>query len=649
MGLKFKFFILLFLFLLLSFFAYPSEIEEVYYKADEMNVNFTNEGEIEGISLNGNVEIIYKDMHLFCKKARFNKITGEINCEGEVKIKSTMGDFKSENVKYCIKDNCGILNNASFSSPPFYGKGERIESYGNTIILYRGYVTTCNKKNPHYRVSARRIIYVKNDYIKVEKMRIVAGKKFSIFYFPKFKYHIKEKQPSVLTKTLYKTRIGRTLDIEFFQKNEKKDIATKEMILLGTKGSGLGFEVNSEKNNFDIQTLGFKEYDVDKVQPGVIVEFNKNYKTVNGSGNTILDWRWMYDNDFFNDFFSEQYYKKSKTYNYFSITYNYKWNFFNLNVRENAREPILNIEKLPEVQIFSPFRQISTLPIFFSNNLSLTNFNYNDDEYFRAFEKFVVESRKNLGYFTLSPFASFAGIDYRYSSDDNFHYISEAGVKLSTTLMKKRREKESFFTPSVALFNRFTKCKISQLPQLSPFEEMKNGKFFEVSFNWDFFEKSEYTGNISISNLYDFNRDEFNNTYFDYSLKINKNLSILGDNKFNFNEGIYEFGINDLVFNKDDFKFSFGTRYEDESDIFGIENWIEKRINKNWKYRIGFYYDFETDNIALQSYEIWRKLHCLTLDFKISKDRDNVSFYIIILPSILFEKENWKERYYQWR
>ena len=244
---------------------------------------------------------------------------------------------------------------------------------------------------------------------------------------------------------------------------------------------------------------------------------------------------------------------------------------------------------------------------------------------------------------------SFAGIDYHHSSNDKFHYISEAGIKLSTTMIKNKKEKMSIFTPSVSLFNRFTKCKISQIPDLTPYEEMNNGKFIGVNLDWNFFEKREYTGNIFISNYYDFNRDEFDSTSFDYNLKISKNLLISGENKFDINEGIYKFGVNDLIFEKEKSRFSFGTRYEDEEDIFGVETWYEKRINPDWKYRVGIYYDFETDNIAIQSYEIWRRLHCLTLDFKISKDRENLSFYVIILPSILFEKDNWKERFYQWR
>jgi len=646
MALKFSFF---FLFCLSVFSLFSSDIEKVYYKADEMNVNFTEDGEIKGISLKGNVEIIYKDIHLVCNEAEFNKIESQITCKGKVRIKSGIGEFNAENIKYSLKEETGILTNASFASSPFYGKGEKIERSGNKIIIEKGYITTCDRKIPHYRVSAGRIIYVKNNYVEVEKMRLVAGRNFSVFYFPKFKYHIKEKQPSVIAKSIYKTRIGRIFSIDFFQKKEKKDFFTKESVLIGTKGAGISFEAGSENKKNNIHTIGFKEYDEDKIQPGVIGEFQKNYEITEGSGNVIFDWRWMYDNDFFNDFFSDEYYRKSKTYNYFSTTFDYKDNFFNLNVRENAREPVLNTEKLPEFQIFTPFRRFSSIPLFFSNNFSLTNFNHNDDEYFRALEKFTLKNKTNLGYLTLSPFFSFTGIDYRYSSDDKFHYISETGIKLSTTMIKKKKEKMSIFTPSVSLFNRFTKCKISQIPDLTSYEEMKNGKFFGVNLDWNFFEKGECTGNIFISNDYDFNRNEFANTSFDYNLKISKKLSIFGENKFDVNEGIYKFGVNDLIFEKEKSKFSFGTRYEDEEDIFGVETWYERRINPNWKYRVGIYYDFETDNIAIQSYEIWRRLHCLTLDFKISKDRENLSFYVIILPSILFDKDNWKERFYQWR
>jgi len=642
---KFKFIILLCFF---SSFLYSSEIETIYYKADEMNVNFTESGELSGISLIGNVEVIYKDIHLFCQQAEFNKITGEISCNGNVKVKAEMGEFDVENAKYYLDEDYWILTGASFSSPPFYGKGKNIEKKGNSLIIENGYITTCDLDRPHYRFGADRITYVENDYIKIEKMKVITGN-YNVFYFPKFKYHIKEKQPSTQTKISYKTRIGRNLEVDFFQKNEKNDIDLKEFFHIGSKGIGTGINVKSEENNFNFQALGIKKYDEDKVQPGVIGNFQKNYEKPQGSGDIIFDWRWMYNNDFFNDFFSEKYYSKSKTYNYFSITHNYNNTFFNFNIRENAREEILSVEKLPEVQIFTPYKQISNIPIFFSNNFSLTNFYYNDDNYFRTVEKIMFENKNNIGFFTLSPFISFSGINYNNSSDNKLNYISEAGIKLSTAMIKKQNEKDTIFNPSISFYNRTTKYKPLQLPPLSPYEEMENGKFMEVNFDWNLFKKSEYTGNISISNTYDFNRNEFNNTYIDYEIKINKNFSITGENDFDFNKGSYAFGVNDLIFEKENFKYSFGTRYEEDNDICGIENWVEKRINENWKYRVGIYYDFETDNIPVQSYEIWRKLHCLTIDFKISKDRDNFSFSFLILPTIFFEQNTWKERYSQWR
>jgi len=628
---KYKFFIS---FLFFSSFLFSSEIEKIYYRADEMNVNFTEEGELKGISLNGNVEIIYKDIHLFCEKAEFNKITEEIICEGKILIKSDLGDFQCENIRYSLKSGYGILVNSTFSSPPFYVKGKSIEKQGDKIIVENGFITTCELEDPHYKVGAEKITYVKNDYIEVEKTKVNMGK-YNIFYFPKLKYNIKKKQPSVLAKTKYKTRVGSTLEIEFFQENKEEDIDFNEKIFVGNKGAGFGIGTSSEKNNLNFQALGVKKYDNDDFQPGFIAEFQKNYENKEGKGDIIFDWRWMDNNDFFNDFFPDEYYNsKSKTYNYFSITHNYKENFLNLNIRENAREPILNIEKLPEFQIFTPFKQVSSLPLFFSNDISFVNFRYNDNDYFRGIEKFVFENKENFTFFTVSPFVSFAGINYYNSSKNKFHYISDVGVKLSTVLTKET--KNVLFTPSVSFLNRFTKYKPSELPALSPYEEMENGKFMEVNLYWNFFKNSDYAGNILVSNSFDFNRNQFDHTYIDYDMKINDKFSINGENEIDFNGGTYDFGVNNIIYKNGDFKYSFGTRYEEKEDIWGIENWVEKKINEYWKYRIGIYYDFETDNISKQSYEIWRNLHCLTLDFKISKDRDNFSFSFIVLPSIFF-------------
>ncbi|MCD6407932.1 hypothetical protein J7L87_02650, partial [bacterium] len=120
-------------------------------------------------------------------------------------------------------------------------------------------------------------------------------------------------------------------------------------------------------------------------------------------------------------------------------------------------------------------------------------------------------------------------------------------------------------------------------------------------------------------------------------------------NEWNLKEGRYKFGVNDIIFENETYKITLGTRYEEENSIFGIENWFQQRINENWKYRVGFYYDIEKNDIISQNYEIWRKIHCLTLDIRISKSEEDFSFYFLLMPSIFFEKENWKERLLRWK
>ncbi|MCD6407553.1 LPS-assembly protein LptD, partial [bacterium] len=184
MDLKFKFFTILF-FLFWSFLF--SKTDEIFYTSDKMEVKFTEKGEIEEIVLKGNVKIYYKDILMECEKARFNRIKGEITAEGNLRIKSDMGSFSASMISYNIYTETGILLTGAFSSPPFYGKAKKIEKGKNKIVLLDGYITTCNKKIPHYKFSCEKIEYVKNNYMRILKAKVYLGK-FNIFYLPRFTY-----------------------------------------------------------------------------------------------------------------------------------------------------------------------------------------------------------------------------------------------------------------------------------------------------------------------------------------------------------------------------------------------------------------------------------------------------------------------------
>lgn len=637
MVMKFKFYFFFFL----SIFLFS---EEIKYKCESMKVDFDREGEISRIILEGNVVILYKDLIIKTEKAIYDKKTNEIECEKGGDILGDIGEIKADYFKYNLIEEKGMIYNVKFKSEPFYGIAEKIEREGGFLRLENGYITTCDLEKPHYRISADKIEILKDNYIRGERMKIVLGEKFNIFYLPRYTIDIKTKKPFFSPSFGYKTRSGSTITLTFNHKmSEKKDYLLSEDLVIGNKGSGIGIGFSSERNNVEFDSLFLKKWKEDEIQMGGYLEINKNFENMQ----FLFDWRWMYDNDFFVDFFKDKFLEKSKMYNYLSITSQTKKGIIGFIVRENAREEILKVEKLPEIRYLIPYIQFSGIPLYFTNDFRLTNFYKEDKNYFRILDIFDLTFKKDLRYFTLKPYFLLSFVDYESSDFDKFNYIGEFGLSFSTIFKNNFLNKDIFFIPNISFYTRKVNHKPTQLIQFDEFENKNNGNFFAVNLRGDLNSENGIYGNFEIENEYDIGRNLFGNLFLRYEFG-SKNFKIEGDNEWNIEDGLYKFGVNSISYEKEKYKFSIGTRAEYESDIFGIETWWQQNIKNDWKYRIGLFYDFDSEKFLIQTYEIWKKIHCLTLDFRITKDKENFSFYFFVVPSIFFEN-NWKRRYVKWK
>lgn len=634
---KFKTF--LFLILFVSGFIFS---EEIRYKADEMKVSFDEKGEIEKIFLGGNVIISYKDIVIKTQKSVFDRKKNEIECSEKVEIFTDIGSFYADFIRYNLIEEKGIIYNAEFKIEPFYGKAENIQRDGNVLKIENGYITTCELENPHYRISAEKIEFVKDNYLRGEKMKITFGKNFNVLYFPRYTIDMKTKRPFFTPSIGYKTTLGQNIGITFTHRVAKeKDYLMSEKIMIETKGTGFGIGGNSEKNNFTLDSFLYKKWDEDKLKPGFFLNINRNFR----NRHFLMDWRWMHDNDFFIDFFKDEFLRKSKMYNYISLTQQIESGILGINIRENAEEEILKIEKIPEIRYLLPVKKISDFPVFLSEDFRITNFYKEGENYLRILNQLDFTGKKEFKFFTLKPYFSFLISNYQSSEFDKTNFIGETGINLSSLLSQNLKETKIYFTPSISLFSRRVKYKPHQLIKLDEIEEKNNGKFVSLNLSWAVRNETEIVGNFEIENEYDIDRSKNGELFLKYEFGSNR-LKFEGQNEWdNMN---YEFGINSVSFEKEKYKISFGTRYEKESDIFGIETWYEQNLRDDLKYRIGFFYDFNSDGLTQQTYEIWKKIHCLTLDFRITKDKENFNFYFFIIPSAFFE-ERWERRFSKWK
>jgi len=83
------------------------------------------------------------------------------------------------------------------------------------------------------------------------------------------------------------------------------------------------------------------------------------------------------------------------------------------------------------------------------------------------------------------------------------------------------------------------------------------------------------------------------------------------------------------------YNYSLGNRYNEEDDTSGVAGRFEHAVNQNLRYAIELNYDMESGGFTRESLEIWKKLHCWEMNFIITVDENDFSFFITAYPIFL--------------
>jgi LPS-assembly protein len=133
----------------------------------------------------GNVSITYKDVLLTCDRITVYLDTREGIAEGNVKVTQKDAFLTGDRMNYNFDTKKGTLLKGTYTSLPFYGKAREVDKVANKdqYNLERGYITTCDLDNPHYRAQARRVKIYLDDRIEAQHILMFVGN-VPVMYFP---------------------------------------------------------------------------------------------------------------------------------------------------------------------------------------------------------------------------------------------------------------------------------------------------------------------------------------------------------------------------------------------------------------------------------------------------------------------------------
>ncbi len=177
-----------------SFFLSAAAAEDredpVHIKADYLEYQKQN----DLVYGSGHAQVTSGDMYLEADEIFYNLKDEIVTAVGHVVGKDKTQDLSGHEVTYHLKTKQGILSYGKIYSYKWYITGPQMERLGpEKMYLPKGYMTTCDLEQPHYRIKASRISVYPQKYLVCYNARFCLGD-LPILYFPAYYQSLKKKK-----------------------------------------------------------------------------------------------------------------------------------------------------------------------------------------------------------------------------------------------------------------------------------------------------------------------------------------------------------------------------------------------------------------------------------------------------------------------
>ncbi len=360
------------------------------------NVEYSTE--TQEVIAQGNVEIIYKDSKLTCKKLTVNTQTKEGVAEGNARLEDEAGIIEGDKIIYDFQTKTGTIIDAGFRSNPYFGKARKIERLGEAEFVARyGYVTTCSFNKPHYRIGSKQISISSGDKIQAKDNTLYLGG-FPLFYLPRVNHTMQDPLMEVVVIPgkskdwgLYLLSAWRYSLADNVNGRAYLDYRYK---LGWAEGFGLNYSTTyfgrgdykfyyaneapnqlpatAERTEFQRYLMRWRhKWDIDN-RTNFIAEFNKvgdqkrKYFDPGNPGNNI---------NILKDYFLREYEQDSQPLTYALFHHSFSYSSIDLLAQKRVNQWYDQLDKLPEIKYTLPGFQLGDTPLYFENNSVFTSFN----------------------------------------------------------------------------------------------------------------------------------------------------------------------------------------------------------------------------------------------------------------------------------
>ncbi|MDD5195557.1 MAG: LptA/OstA family protein [Candidatus Omnitrophica bacterium] len=416
----------------------------------------------------GNVKMTYQETQLFADEAEYDAKKQIVHIKGNVKIVKDGVPVYGKDVIYNFNTQNAEMSDVKMVSPPMYGHAQEADKVGKEkYILKNGYVTTCDKEQPHYRIVAKRITFfpkvkvvARNVIIKVGSvpvfyipyyshefsdtsfpLQIVPGSddKWGFYLLSRWRYHINQQHRGKLILDWYDKRgMGKGV-LHKAQGTKIGDALFKyysiEDDLYKTENRAALFKEYPERQSLIAKSLEDDRYKA---------QFSHSWQpSENLSVKTEM--HKFSDQFFMKDFFFQEYQIEPHPLSFNLIDYSFAKSSLSLLTQKRANDFFTETEYLPQAEYNFYQHQLGSSNFYFQSQSTAGNLAYHvaDSDYHydatRVHSHNILSYAQNIKWLYINPFAG--GYTTYYSKDrqeqqDFFRVAPELGVNFSTKLYR---------------------------------------------------------------------------------------------------------------------------------------------------------------------------------------------------------------------
>ncbi len=356
-----------------------------------IEINAENTGFASGVATaEGNVEIRYGDVAIYCDYGEYNPETHDVLVRGNVRIYRQGRLFTGERALYNLESK--QIRAADFRGDfyPLQFAGDSLSTLGGNAYLVRdGVMTTSDSSKPDYYFKAKGIrIYPKDRVVFLNAMLYVG--KTPIFWFP-YLYQSLNKDQGFLLTPGYKTGWGAFVLSTYTFPIADKWSGQLHLDLRSDRGVGVGFDSEMKFGKDDRSWAQFRSYYADDAKPGTnntglsrepidasryrVTLQSRIYVTDDIYAN--IDFNKLSDRRFEEDFFQSEFRIDPQPDNVISLT---KWDP-NFTITAIARGQVNNFfdktERLPELVLDLKRQPLFGSEIFYEGETGVGRFRRN--------------------------------------------------------------------------------------------------------------------------------------------------------------------------------------------------------------------------------------------------------------------------------